>query len=168
MRIAVLSDTHAGCGQTELIAHSLKHELEAADHILHAGDLGRGDMLQVLERFAPVTAVAGNMDGPDVRHRCPEQAIVKLAGKRIGLIHGWGAPRDLPRKVFERFVTSDGTCPIDVIVFGHSHQPLIEQRHGVLMLNPGSPTDRRSAPYRSLARLFIESDIRAEIVHLPD
>jgi putative phosphoesterase len=166
MRVAVLSDTHAGCGQTDLIAQSLKEELKAAEHILHAGDLGCMDMLLALERFAPVTAVAGNMDGFDVHERCPEQTVVELAGARIGLIHGWGAPQDLSRKVFERFTGNDGHCSLDVIVFGHSHQPSIEKRAGVLMVNPGSPTDRRFAPYRSMARLLIGDELHAEIVRL--
>lgn len=165
-RALVVSDTHARPADVPQVIERLEPYLVGLDRILHAGDVVCRELLAALEHFAPVEAVAGNMDPPDVTAGLPERRLIDLAGKRIGLTHGWGASANLTRKVFERFTDNDGSPQVDAVVFGHSHQPLKEFRHGVLLLNPGSVTDRRSAPFCSLALLEAGRHLDAQIVRL--
>jgi putative phosphoesterase len=164
MRVAVLSDTHIQAGQVDHVMSRLLKHLQGVDQILHAGDIVCAELLDALGSIAPVQAVIGNMDSEELRGRLPEQHVLRLAGHAIGLIHGWGAPGDLPRKVVERFIGSSGKSEVEVVVFGHSHQPLNEKRHGVLLLNPGSPTDRHFAPYHSMAYLDLGAEVHSEII----
>jgi len=165
-RALVISDTHAREPDVGRIIERLAPHLHAVDLILHAGDVTCAALLDALAQHAPVEAVAGNMDPPALRASLPERGLIELAGKRIGLMHGWGGSADLARKVFERFTDEAGRPVVDAIVFGHSHQPLKEFRHGVLLLNPGSVSDRRSAAFCSLALLEAGRHLDAEIIRL--
>jgi putative phosphoesterase len=166
MRVALLSDTHATPGKVKMVMAQLRPYLQGVDAILHAGDLTAIEMFEVLTAVAPCHAVAGNMDTPDVHARLPEETILELAGRRIGLVHGGGSPGNVPDRVFQRFLGAEHQPTVDVIVFGHTHQPLVEQRGKVLLVNPGSPTDGRSAPYRSLAMLEMDDTLDARIIRL--
>jgi putative phosphoesterase len=159
MKIGVLSDTHIPVSAEELPADLLK-ALQGADLILHAGDLVELSVLDDLRAIAPVEAVCGNMDRWDARQVLPAKRVVEAQGKRIGLIHGSGAPWSLPRRMLKEFDS------VDIIVFGHSHRPLNERRKDVLLFNPGSPTDTTFAPYPSYGVLEIGDSVRAEIVRL--
>lgn len=165
-RALVISDTHARAADVPRVMETLEPYLASVDAILHAGDVACGELLAALEMHAPIEAVAGNMDPPEVTAQLPEQRVVDLGGKRIGLMHGWGASGDLARKIFERFTDEAGQPQVDAIVFGHSHRPLKEFRDSVLLLNPGSVTQRRSNPFCSLALLEADRHIDAEIVRL--
>ena len=159
MKIGVVSDTHLRDGEklpAELIAG-----LKGVEMILHAGDLVVLGVIGELERIAPVKAVRGNMDGPAVRDRLPAKQIIEAAGRRIGLIHGSGAPLLLAERLRREF---EG---VDVIVFGHSHQATRAMVDGVLMLNPGSPTDHSFTPRRSYGIIELRETIETEIVGLP-
>lgn len=166
MRVAVLSDSHANVSQVQTVIARLQPRMQGVERIIHAGDFTAPEMLEALSAVAPVHAVAGNMDGAELHDALPEQVILELAGYKVGLIHGWGAPADLPRRVYERFLDPDRKPKVDLIVFGHSHEARIERHAGVLLLNPGSPTDRRFAPYRSLAILDLAGEPKAEIIRL--
>ncbi|MBN2498709.1 MAG: metallophosphoesterase family protein [Deltaproteobacteria bacterium] len=167
MRIAILSDTHVGPSRVREVLDSVAPHLEGADRILHAGDIVCSELLDGLRRFAPVDAVAGNMDGEALHSILPERTELELAGKRVGLIHGWGAPNDLARRVWERFTGPDGLPTVDAIVFGHSHRPLVDRHRGVLMVNPGSATDTRWAPRRSMAVMRMQDGaLDARIIDL--
>ena len=131
MRLAIISDTH-GLLRPEIFEH-----LEGVDHIIHAGDLGPRDLLAELEAFAPVTCVWGNTDGMDLRERVPETARVTLGGVEAAVMHGhqFGSPT-------QRAVAA--SLPgADLVVFGHSHRPLIEYVGATLAVNPGSAGPRR-------------------------
>jgi uncharacterized protein len=119
-------------------------ELERADLILHAGDVTAASVLRELEAYAPVEAVFGNMDEPALRDELPERRVVEVEAARIGLAHipGPRAGRE------ERLVGWFPGC--DAVVYGHTHLPQLEQHRGIWILNPGSPTERRRAPRRSL------------------
>jgi putative phosphoesterase len=164
MHIAVLSDTHAQTSQVDRVVSRLLKYVHGVDHILHAGDIVCSELLDALGTIAPVHAVVGNMDSEELHVRLPERQVLRLADHAIGLIHGWGAPGDLPRRVMERFMGSSGKPEVEVVVFGHSHQPLNERHHGVLLLNPGSPTDRHFAPYPSMAYLDLGKEVHSEII----
>ena len=104
-------------------------------------------MLRELEALAPVDAVVGNMDEPTLRAELPGRRVVEVGGARIGLVHIPG-PR-VGRE--ERLVSGFPGC--DAVVYGHTHVPQVEQHRGVWILNPGSPTERRRAPRRSMLLL---------------
>jgi uncharacterized protein len=126
-------------------------ELERADLILHAGDVVAASVLRELEAYAPVEAVFGNMDDPALQAALPERRVVELEGVRVGLVHlpGPRAGRE------ERMLSWFPGC--DAVVYGHTHVPQLEQHRGVWILNPGSPTERRRAPARSLLVLTVDS-----------
>lgn len=131
MEIGIVSDTH-GLLRPELFA-----ALEGVEHILHAGDLGPAELLAELEAVAPVTAVWGNTDGWDVRDRVPEVAEVELEGVRVVVIHGQQLGSPSPARVAARYPEAG------LVVFGHSHQPVVQRVGAVLAVNPGSAGPRR-------------------------
>ncbi len=151
-RIAVVADTHIPKVDPTLPSRLLE-ELHGADLILHAGDLIEMSVMEELNSLAPTRAVFGNMDLPEVRSLLPEKLVVEVEGKLIGLIHGWGPPVGIERRVLSRF--SD----VDVIVFGHTHKALVEERKGILLVNPGTPNDRRFSKRLSYANLSIANGV---------
>ena len=163
MRVVVLSDTHSprrwkGC-PLAVAAH-----LADADVILHAGDVCTADVLLLLGRFAPVHAVMGNNDLPEVAAwGAPETLQLDLAGLAVAMIHDSGPATGRPLRMRRRFPTAD------LVVFGHSHIPMDVTADGVRIFNPGSPTDRRRQPYGTLGLLDIDDGrlVEARIVPLP-
>ena len=119
--------------------------LRASSLILHVGDLTSRSLLDALERLAPVEAIHGNMDEPELRAALPESRVVEAEGLRIGLVHdaGPGGGRH------ERLLRSFPDC--SVVAYGHTHIPEVARKDGVWIVNPGSPTERRRSPDHSLA-----------------
>jgi len=130
------------------------------DLILHAGDLVSHGVLDQLRKVAPVEAVAGNMDPPELRRLLPSKKIIEAGRHRIGLIHGWGSLANPPERLLNQFQG------VSAIVFGHSHDPLLRREGGVLLVNPGSPAGRSGSEGRSVARLHVGDEITGEIVYL--
>lgn len=163
MVVAVLSDTHIP-ERLKTIPDYLTPFLRGVDCILHAGDVIEWWVLEELSQFAPVYAVCGNMDTPGVHSRLPARRVVELEGVRIGLIHGHGSPEEAERMALTSFSQEN----VQVIIYGHSHRPLLVWQKNFLLLNPGSPTDRIFAPCLTLGRLEIASGkvIRGEIIRL--
>ena len=87
---------------------------------------------------------------------------MQLDEVQVGMVHGWGAPNGIEKRVLNSFSSTD----IDVLVFGHSHRPVCRKVGSVLLFNPGSPTDRRSAPYHSVGILHIGSEVMGEIIRI--
>jgi uncharacterized protein len=150
VRVALVSDTHLPRGTRRLPARCLD-ELARAELILHAGDFTARSVLDELRSFAPVEAVYGNMDDAALREELARERVVEVAGARIGMVHIPG-----PRAGrAERLTALLPGC--DAIVYGHTHEPEASRTpDGTLVLNPGSPTERRRAPTRSLMRLEID------------
>ena len=162
MRIAVISDTHMPRGARALPARCVA-ELRAADAILHAGDFMRVEVLELLQGLGPpVHGVHGNVDDEALRRMLPTARVVKLGGARIGMVHDAG-PRT-GRLARMRFRFKDA----DAVVFGHSHLPLHERDDdGFQIFNPGSPTDRRSAPAHTMGIATVEAGrVRFELLPL--
>jgi putative phosphoesterase len=134
--------------------------LEGVDLILHAGDILDVSVLEELEEIAPIRAVAGNMDMGDVKETLPGKTVIEAAGFRVGLIHGSGGPQNMTGRVRKEFEE------VDAIVFGHTHQAHNREEEGILFFNPGSPTDKVFAPYRSIGILELGSGIKGRIVML--
>lgn len=150
MRIGVISDTHG------LLRPEALKELRGAEHILHAGDVGSPDILDALRKIAPVSAIRGNVDEAGPCRHLPPTELVELAGHDIYILH------DL-----HMLDLNPEAAGISAIVFGHSHKPMIEQRRGVLFVNPGSAGPRRFQLPVTLAWLNIEAaGLSARIVHL--
>jgi putative phosphoesterase len=147
MRVLLITDTHIGPSRPSRRLPDKVYEilLDGVDAIVHAGDVTAPELLHELEGFAPVHAVLGNND---VALRLPEAIQVELAGVEVAVIHDSGPSTGRAGRLRRRFPDAD------VVVFGHSHLPWAEtdpggQRH----LNPGSPTERRMAPTRTVGLL---------------
>ena len=163
MKIGVLSDTHIPA-RAQAIPTVIWEIFKSVDLILHAGDLVEETVLEELSVLAPVKAVAGNMDSFYLREKLGTKKLITLAsGIKIGLTHGVGFPASVPGFAFDTFA---GKSP-DCIVFGHSHKPYNQLHRGVLLFNPGSPTDKRGEKYPSCGLLEITGGkIKGEIIHL--
>lgn len=147
MRVGVISDTHG------LLRPEALDLLRGAGHILHAGDIGRPEVIEALAELAPVTAVRGNVDLGDWAEAWPETATVTLAGHQVHLLH------DL-----KRLDRDPAALGLSVVVSGHSHRPAAETRGGVLYLNPGSAGPRRFSLPIALATLELgEAGVRARL-----
>lgn len=139
MRIGVISDTH-GLLRPEAVA-----ALQGCDRIIHAGDIGKPEVLDALRELAPLHAIRGNVDSGDWAAAIPERLDLQLGGLRIHVLH------DL-----KELALNPSAAGIAVVIAGHSHQPKIEEVDGVLYLNPGSAGRRRFTLPISLALLDIE------------
>jgi putative phosphoesterase len=160
VKIAVISDTHLPRGTRRLPARCLE-ELSHADAILHGGDFTGATVLEELRQLAPVHAVYGNMDDAALREALPHREVVELGGARIGMVHDPG-PR---HGRAERLAAAFPGC--HAVVCGHTHEPELVRVGQTLVLNPGSPTERRRSPTRCMARLEVaDGALNAELVPL--
>jgi putative phosphoesterase len=159
--VVAIADTHLPRG-TRALPEAALERLRAADLILHAGDLVAASFLDELRALGPpVEAVYGNMDDARLRETLPKEHVVEAAGARIGMVHIPGPRAGREARLVARFPGCDA------VVYGHTHVPQVECFDGVWILNPGSPTERRKAPWHSLLELRIEGgSIHPELVRL--
>ncbi|MEL7567032.1 MAG: metallophosphoesterase family protein [Dehalobacterium sp.] len=183
LKIAVISDTHVP-HKFEKISRRMKEGLVGADLILHCGDIVTPEVLGEISAFAPVHAVAGNHDIEFFGDTLPRKKVIEVQGFRIGMIHGDELAANHVKKsdqydqifdiVLTPFLSED---PLDCVVFGHSHQPLIESfsvvfkpknqpnkkiKQDVLVFNPGTPV--RNRRLATMGYIYLEKDImRTEI-----
>jgi uncharacterized protein len=158
MLLAVIADTHLPRGSRRLPDPCLD-ALRAADLIVHAGDFSDVSVLGELRRLGPVAAVRGNVDSPELRRELPESLSLELDEILLAVIHDSGPARDRLERLRARFPNADA------VVFGHSHMPVHEERDGFQIFNPGSPTERRRAPHRSMGEATVRAG-RIEFRHL--
>jgi putative phosphoesterase len=150
VRIGVISDTHG------LLRPEAEQRLAGVAHIVHAGDIGRPDIIAGLRRIAPVIAIRGNVDTDNWAERYPDTKIVRLGGRSIYVLHD-----------INELQLDPASCGVDVVISGHSHRPRIEIIRGVLYLNPGSAGPRRFNLPVTLAILEVtKSGLRPFIHHL--
>ena len=145
-------------GCRELSAQCL-HLLAAADLILHAGDLTEAPVLELLRELAPVQAVYGNMDEPALQRTLPQRLEVEVEAVRVGMVHIAGPSRGRA----DRLAAAFPRCA--AVVYGHTHLPEVTLHEDIWILNPGSPTERRRAPYRSLLTLDVDADVLCPRLH---
>jgi hypothetical protein len=124
--VGVISDTHG------LLRPEALEALRGSDHIIHAGDVGEPGILEQLKRIAPITAIRGNIDVDDWARYLPETEVVELAGKTFYILHDC-----------KQLDLNPQAAGFAAVISGHSHQPLIENKNGVLYFNPGSAGPRR-------------------------
>ncbi len=158
MKIGVVSDTHS-----LLIPPEVINGLNKTDMIIHAGDFCAKQDVETFRRLKDFKGVSGNMDGTEVRKLLPRREILTIDGVTIGIFHGEGSREKILDAVRNAFKDQK----LDVIVFGHSHQPFNQMVDGTLYFNPGSPNDMVSAPYCSYGILEIQSGkVTGKIVKL--
>jgi len=146
--IGVISDTHG------LLRQEALDVLRGVDHILHAGDVGRSEILDRLRELAPLAVVRGNVDHGAWARLLPETEVVEIESISIYLLHDIGRLDLKPRAAGFR-----------AVVYGHSHQPKIEEKDGVLYFNPGSAGPKRFRLPVSLGKLIVEDGkVRAELI----
>ena len=160
-RIAVISDTHLPRGTRELPDECVRL-LRGADLILHGGDLVSSAFLDELRALGPpVEAVQGNMDEHALQESLPVERVVEVEGARIGMVHIAGPRVGREARLAARFPDCDA------VVYGHTHVPQVERFQHLWILNPGSPTERRSAPVRSMLVLTVrDRRVTPELVTL--
>jgi len=149
-RIGVISDTHG------LLRPEVPDVFKDVSLILHAGDIGSPEVLEGLRKLAPVTAVRGNNDTGEWAKRMPETRTVRAGAVSIYMLHNLKEMKRTP-----------SARNLAVVISGHSHQPSITHRDGVLFLNPGSAGPRRFKLPVTVARLIIQgSDVQAELINV--
>lgn len=161
MRVVVLSDTHAPRRWKRCPA-PVARELRGADLILHAGDVCTASVLDELAEYAPVRAVLGNNDGPDVAAwGAPQRLEAELDGLPVAMVHDGGLAPGRVDRLHRWFPAAR------LVVFGHSHIPLDVAGGPVRIFNPGSPTDRRRQPRGTIGILRISGGELAEARIVP-
>ena len=150
LQIGIISDTHG------LLRPEAVEALAGVDHILHAGDVGDIAILETLRSIAPVTAIRGNVDVSGACARLPATEVVELGGCLFYLLH---AIQDLD--------VVPAAAGISAIVYGHSHRAEVQERDGVVYVNPGSAGPKRFQLPVTMARAVVaDRQIRVRIVSL--
>ena len=158
MKLAIIADTHLPRGARRLPDECLRR-LAATDLILHAGDFCTVAVLKELESLAPVVGVIGNNDEPELAALLPERRVVEVEGVRIGMVHDGG--RRFGRN--GRLVRLFPECA--AVVYAHSHLAELAREGRVWIVNPGSPTERRRSPARSMVEAVAKrGEFRAQLV----
>lgn len=157
MLLGIISDSHS------LLPNSVFTAFKDVDAILHAGDIGSIGILGDLGVLAPVYAVAGNCDSPEVQQNIGRRKIVELGGKRFGLFHGdcLNSYRPAAEAAWNQFKEQK----VDAIIFGHTHVPTITQYQGLPLFNPGSCTRPRATGGPSVGLITIGAT-RLDYQHL--
>ena len=149
MTIAVLADTHMPKGDRQLPDRCLEATARA-DAVIHAGDVSSLAVLREIEAIGPpVHAVHGNVDEAALHRLLPEARQLDLEGHIVAVVHDAGPARGRLERLRRRFPEAEAA------IFGHSHLPLHERTDGFQIFNPGSPTERRRAPQRSMGLLHV-------------
>jgi len=158
MRVGVLSDTHIP-SRALGIPSRVVEAFEGVDLILHAGDVSVRAALDDLAALAPVHAVAGNIDDASLQGALPVQLRLDIGGVTVGMVHDSGPSKGRRERMRRRFPGAR------VVVYGHSHMPVVEDRDGLMLLNPGSACDPRRAKVPTVAILEIAGgDVSAELI----
>lgn len=160
MLIGLISDTHIP-DRARIIPQNVLDAFSNVDLILHAGDLTSPKVLEELEQIAPVMAVQGNMDRANGIN-LPKAKVIEVDDLKVGVIHG----EVYPRADSDQLVYLAKELDVDILVSGHSHQPKIEQKEGILLLNPGSPIVPRLADRTVMLLEINNSEVDVEIIKI--
>lgn len=156
MKIEVIADTHLVKNSEEL-QNFLENNFQMVDMIVHCGDFKTLKILEVLRNFKKTVAVYGNNDGEDLRAVLKEKEIFSVEGYRIGVIHGH---QGIGQLTVDRAYNSFKDEAVDLVIFGHSHQPLFTGRFGQMMLNPGTLLRKRKERWYSYAVIDLGEKIQ--------
>lgn len=151
MRIGVLSDTHVQ--KVEELHPQILKALTEVDLIVHCGDFVGIGVLEGLRRLGELKAVHGNMDSIEVKEALPEKEVFVVGSRKVGLVHGWGAPMGIEQRV--RGLFED----VNIIIFGHSHWAKCERIGDIFFFNPGPG-------FHSFGIVTIDEDVSGEIIRI--
>ncbi len=158
MIIGVLSDTHSLNLPPQML-----EAFKKVDLIIHCGDICDQEVLKELQAIKKVVAVQGNMDDGQLKKKLPLKEKIELEGVKIGVYHGHGMTRDARGNAAVQFAQD----AVDIILFGHSHQPFLEKQGSITFFNPGSPNDAVRAPYFSYGIIDVnKGKFKASIVKI--
>ncbi|MDW0109879.1 metallophosphoesterase family protein [Sporosarcina aquimarina] len=163
VKVIITGDTHIP-GRGKKLPERLLAACSKADLIIHTGDWRSPDVYETLSAYTEVVGVYGNVDGEEIRTIVPAQQVIEVGGLRIGLVHGHGEKKTTEQRAVEAFADES----VDAIVFGHSHIPVIKYFKGTLLMNPGSPTDKRKLPFYSFITLEVGDELLPELVLFRD
>ena len=159
--IGIISDTHIP--HFKKLPDAIWEHFAGVELIIHAGDLSVLSVIKELETIAPVVAVQGNVEDDEVIHILPIKREIVVGHCRIGIVHILGDSHSRERLARQEFPNAG------VVIYGHSHTPLNEERNGLLLFNPGSATDRRRQERCSIGLLHVDDEtgsVRGEIIWL--
>lgn len=165
LRMGVVSDTHGSAPPSRRSFGFVAEFLARAgvDLILHAGDAGHASVLETLEAVAPVAAVRGNADPLDLIEALPDRVWIEAGKRTVLLLHGHHG------KTAAQAARAAADAGIDLIVFGHSHRPLIDRERTTFLFNPGSPVERRWNPHFGLGLVDVSDErIEPELILFED
>lgn len=148
-----MSDTHIS-KDTFKIEELLQKYFKDVDLIIHAGDFKNIKVIETIKKYKKFVGVWGNNDGNNIREVINEKEILRVNGYKIGIYHGHGEGKSTIEKAYEVFEDDK----VDIVVFGHSHQPVIRTMKKTLMLNPGTPTSKRKERWFSIIILELDRD----------
>ena len=149
--IAVLSDTHG------LLRPEIPNAIKDVDHIIHAGDLGKMEILDELNGITPTSIVRGNVDTGAWAASLPYDTVVEIAGQQLYILHD-----------IDTLDIDPQAAGFSAVIYGHSHQPKIDYKDNVLYLNPGSIGPRRFKLPVSYAMLRINhGSLAPELIEIP-
>ena len=157
MKIVVISDTHMP-RKAKTLPERLLIDLKDCDYIIHAGDWQTVELYNELKKYGPVIGVTGNVDGPEIKSLLNTKDILRAGDFNIGIVHGHGTGKTTEKRAIETFADEE----VDCIVYGHSHIPVLKEINGVIVFNPGSPTDKRRQQEFSYGILTVGERIKAE------
>jgi putative phosphoesterase len=161
----VVGDTHVSPNRSALFLEPVVDlfRRSGVDLILHAGDAGHASVLQSLERVAATIAVRGNADSLDLIETLPDRVWIEVGSRTVLLMHGHHGKTAL------KAARAAAAPDVDLIVFGHSHKPLIEREGRTILFNPGSPTERRWNPHFGVGLVRVtDASIEPELVLFDD
>ena len=163
--LGTVADTHISRGRPAGFLEPVVDFFRRMDVglILHAGDAGQASILQSLEQVAPVVAVRGNADALDLIEMLPDRVWIEAGSQTVLLMHGHHGKTAL------KAARAAAAPEVDLIVFGHSHKPLIEREGRTILFNPGSPTERRWNPHFGVGLIRVsDAEIEPELVLFDD
>lgn len=161
LTLGIISDTHLHARDANRLSSEILELYRRfdVDLIVHGGDIVDQAVIARLETVAPVIAVHGNNEPMELWKSLPERIILTVGRWTVGIAHGHGGPT--ARKTVQTAFPE----PVDFVIYGHSHIPMIEEIGGVGYFNPGSPTDRRWAPHFGIGIVQIDDKgIRPELI----
>lgn len=157
MKILIVADTHLT--QPEAFTRVLSDQ-DLPDYVIHAGDYVDIGVLNSFKEKYNFIGVYGNNDDSEIVQQLYSKEIIEFPPYKIGIFHGDGQGKSTIERTYEQFKTDD----VDIVVFGHSHQPLILTKDKMLFLNPGSPTNKRKERWFSYIMLeLLPEMIKAEL-----
>ena len=160
MKVGIISDTHIS-KKIDSIDRLIEDYFYDVDTIIHVGDFNSSEVIKRIKSKKKFIGVYGNNDSKDIRNILPIKDIIKIEGYKVGLFHGHGSGKNTLDRAYDEFKDDK----VDIIIFGHSHQPIIRTRNKVLMINPGSPMKKLKERWYSYVLLQLnKKKIEAKMV----